>query len=92
MTIVNLYYYFKIPEESVTKLLENTVIGKYISRNSRLKSIVKFRRNTMSDLDRGIMKFKGADTPKAISISAIIILGSIVFLLFWGLSTAYQVG
>ena len=32
----------------------------------------------MSDLDRGIMKFKGADTPSAIAISAIIILGGIV--------------
>ncbi|ABG51972.1 MAG: hypothetical protein O4861_01015 [Trichodesmium sp. St16_bin4-tuft] len=46
----------------------------------------------MSDLDRGIMKFKGADTPRAIAISAILILGSIVFLLFWGLNTAYTVG
>ncbi|MDE5093515.1 MAG: hypothetical protein O4804_04500 [Trichodesmium sp. St11_bin5] len=46
----------------------------------------------MSDLDRGIMKFKGADTPRAIAISAILILGSIVFLLLWGLNTAYTVG
>ena len=46
----------------------------------------------MSDLDRGIMKFKGADTPSAIAISAILILGGIIFLLFWGLSTAYTVG
>jgi len=46
----------------------------------------------MSDLDRGIMKFKGANTPSAIAISAIIILGGIVFLLLWGLNTAYIVG
>ena len=46
----------------------------------------------MSDLDRGIMKFKGADTPSAIVISAIVILGGIVLLLLWGLSTAYTVG
>ncbi|WP_293149974.1 hypothetical protein [Okeania sp. SIO2C9] len=45
----------------------------------------------MSDLDRGIMKFKGADTPSAIAISAIVILGGIVLLLLWGLSTAYTV-
>ena len=45
----------------------------------------------MSDLDRGIMKFKGADTPSAIAISAILILGGIVLLLLWGLSTAYTV-
>ncbi|MCL2925849.1 MAG: hypothetical protein MGF17_14865 [Trichodesmium sp. MAG_R04] len=46
----------------------------------------------MSDLDRGIMKFEGADTPRVIAISAILILGGIVFLLFWGLSIAYTVG
>ncbi|WP_287520163.1 hypothetical protein [Okeania sp. SIO2C2] len=46
----------------------------------------------MSDLDRGIMKFKGADTPSAIAISAIVILGAIVLLILWGLSTAYTVG
>ncbi|WP_202221695.1 MULTISPECIES: hypothetical protein [unclassified Okeania] len=46
----------------------------------------------MSDLDRGIMKFKGADTPSAIAISSILILGAIVLLLLWGLSTAYTVG
>ena len=46
----------------------------------------------MSDLDRGIMKFKGADTPTAIAISAILILGGIVCLLLWGLNTAYTVG
>ena len=45
----------------------------------------------MSDLDRGIMKFKGADTPSAIAISSILILGAIVLLLLWGLSTAYAV-
>ena len=45
----------------------------------------------MSDLNRGIMKFKVADTPSAIAISAILILGGIVFLIFWGLNTAYTV-
>ncbi len=46
----------------------------------------------MSDIDRGIMKFKGADTPTAIAISGILILGGIFFLLWWGLSTAYTLG
>ena len=45
----------------------------------------------MSDLNRGIMKYKGADTPSAIAISAILILGGIVFLIFWRLNTAYTV-
>jgi hypothetical protein len=45
----------------------------------------------MSDLDRGIMKFKGADTPLAIAISAAIVLGGIVFLVVWSLQHAYAV-
>jgi hypothetical protein len=45
----------------------------------------------MSDLDRGIMKFKGADTPLAIGISATIVLGGIVFLVIWAMQNAYVV-
>ncbi|MGE5656260.1 MAG: hypothetical protein ACM37W_06550 [Actinomycetota bacterium] len=43
----------------------------------------------MSDLDRGIMKFKGADSPTAIAISAVLILGGIGFLIWWALQSAY---
>ncbi|HEY9599951.1 MAG TPA: hypothetical protein V6D33_20000 [Cyanophyceae cyanobacterium] len=46
----------------------------------------------MSDLNRGIMKFKGADSPKAIAISAFVVLGGIGFLLWWALQSAYTVG
>ncbi|MBW4522374.1 MAG: hypothetical protein KME16_22195 [Scytolyngbya sp. HA4215-MV1] len=42
-----------------------------------------------SDLDRGIMKFEGADTPKAIAVSAVIVLGSIAILILWALGSAY---
>ena len=45
----------------------------------------------MSDLDRGIMKFKGADTPVAIAISSTIVLGGIVFLVIWAMQNAYAV-
>lgn len=45
----------------------------------------------MSDLDRGIMKFKGADTPLAIAISSALVLGGIVFLIVWALKHAYAV-
>jgi hypothetical protein len=45
----------------------------------------------MSDLDRGIMKFKGADTPVAIAISSVVVLGGIVFLIVWALNNAYAV-
>jgi hypothetical protein len=45
----------------------------------------------MSDLDRGIMKFKGADTPIAIALSSVVVLGGIVFLIVWALNNAYAV-
>ncbi|MGB3757679.1 MAG: hypothetical protein WBA07_15085 [Rivularia sp. (in: cyanobacteria)] len=45
----------------------------------------------MSDLNRGIMKFKGADTTKAVTISTVLLLGSIVLLIFWALQVAYAV-
>lgn len=43
----------------------------------------------MSDLNRGIMKFEGADSPKAIAISALVILGMIALLLVWAMKFAY---
>jgi hypothetical protein len=46
----------------------------------------------MSDLDRGIMKFRGADSPVAITISSVIVLGSIAILIFWALQSAYALG
>ncbi|WKW06961.1 PilI type IV pilus biogenesis protein [Synechococcus elongatus PCC 7942 = FACHB-805] len=45
---------------------------------------------TMSDLNRGIMKFQGADNPLAIGLSAVLILGSIGLLILWGLNAAYS--
>ncbi|MGB3536080.1 MAG: hypothetical protein WBA13_21510 [Microcoleaceae cyanobacterium] len=44
----------------------------------------------MSDLNRGIMKFKGADNPVVVLVSSIIILGAIGFLVWWALQTAYS--
>jgi len=46
----------------------------------------------MSDLNRGIMKFDGADSPAAIAVSAIIILGGIGVLVAWALRAAYVIG
>ena len=43
----------------------------------------------MSDLDRGIMKFKGADSPLAIVISSTVVLGGIVILVIWAMRHAY---
>ena len=45
----------------------------------------------MSDLNRGIMKFEGADTPKAVTISTVLLLGSIAVLIVWALKSAYIV-
>ncbi|MCL6436122.1 MAG: hypothetical protein K6T90_18310 [Leptolyngbyaceae cyanobacterium HOT.MB2.61] len=45
----------------------------------------------MSDLNRGIMKFDGADSPKAVTISAILVLGSIALLILWALNSAYAI-
>ncbi|MEM1369942.1 MAG: hypothetical protein AAGG02_18435 [Cyanobacteria bacterium P01_H01_bin.15] len=45
----------------------------------------------MTDLNRGIMKFDGADKPVLVAASTVIVLGGIVLLVFWALSTAYAV-
>ena len=45
----------------------------------------------MSDLNRGIMKFEGADSPKLITISTVVILGSILAMILWALSSAYAI-
>lgn len=45
----------------------------------------------MSDLNRGIMKFEGADSPKVITVSTILLLGSIAGLIIWALQAAYAV-
>ena len=45
----------------------------------------------MSDLNRGIMKFKGADKPVVVAVSAVIILSSIAALIIWALQSAYAI-
>ncbi|MDJ0532567.1 MAG: hypothetical protein QNJ70_08735 [Xenococcaceae cyanobacterium MO_207.B15] len=45
----------------------------------------------MSDLNRGIMKFKGADKPIIVATSALIIFSSIIVLIVWALTSAYAV-
>jgi hypothetical protein len=45
----------------------------------------------MSDLNRGIMKFDGADSPKLVTVSTVILLGSIAVLIIWALQSAYAV-
>ncbi|MEB3272663.1 MAG: hypothetical protein ACO4AI_11660 [Prochlorothrix sp.] len=45
----------------------------------------------MTDLNRGIMKFNGADSPGVILVSAVVILGSIAALVIWALKDAYVI-
>lgn len=45
----------------------------------------------MSDLNRGIMKFDGADKPILVAVSAVIIFGTIIALISWALKSAYIV-
>jgi hypothetical protein len=45
----------------------------------------------MSDLNRGIMKFNGADSPKLVTVSTVLLLGSIAALIIWALQSAYAV-
>lgn len=43
----------------------------------------------MADLNRGIMKFKGADSWLAVLLSGVIIIGAIAILILWALQSAY---
>lgn len=45
----------------------------------------------MSDLNRGIMKFDGADKPILVGVSAIVILSAIAGLIIWAIKVAYVV-
>jgi enoyl-CoA hydratase/carnithine racemase len=45
----------------------------------------------MSDLNRGIMKFEGADKPIVVAVSALLVLGAIAILMLWALRVAYAV-
>jgi hypothetical protein len=45
----------------------------------------------MTDLNRGIMRFKGADSPGMILVSAVVVLGAIAALVAWALRSAYVI-
>jgi hypothetical protein len=45
--------------------------------------------NTMSNLNRGIMKFDNADKPIIVTISAALVFGGIAFLIWWAFQFAY---
>lgn len=43
----------------------------------------------MTDQNRGIMKFEGADNPLAVLVSSVLVLGGIAALIVWALQSAY---
>jgi hypothetical protein len=43
----------------------------------------------MTDQNRGIMKFEGADSSVAVVLSSALILGAIALMVIWALQTAY---
>lgn len=45
----------------------------------------------MPDLNRGIMKFDGADKPVVVAVSATLVFGGILGLILWALSSAYAI-
>jgi hypothetical protein len=45
--------------------------------------------NNADELDRGIMHFDGANSPTTITISTLLLLGTIGLLIWWSLQAAY---
>jgi hypothetical protein len=46
----------------------------------------------MSDLNRGIMKFDGADKPVVVALSALLVFSGILLLVVWAIKSAYVIG
>ncbi len=79
---------------SLQSLAKQAGTGAAIIRHPSAAFLIQQRLDSpiMSDLNRGIMKFKGADSPLAVGLSSAIILGSIGFLIWWALQSAYTLG
>jgi hypothetical protein len=80
-------------ESAAARLLTKSVIAAQLTVIRQMQSYnqaaIVGEHGVMSDLNRGIMKFKGADSPIAIAISAIVIAGGIGFLIWWAMQSAY---
>jgi len=62
--------------------ITNSINGKNKIIAKGGSTLTKENYKVMSDLNRGIMKFEGADTPKVVVTSTVLILGSIAALIF----------
>jgi|GEM_PF-319845 len=67
------------------------VCDRLLTPNQKVIYLIERENLDMSDLNRGIMKFKGADNPKLIAISSFLVFGSIVLLILWALQSAYAI-
>ncbi len=63
----------------------------YNRNGQMLHAVTKEDYKAMSDLNRGIMKFKDADSPRVVTISTVLLLGSIAALILWALQAAYAI-
>jgi hypothetical protein len=64
---------------------------KEYNQDGQISTVRKEDYKAMSDLNRGIMKFEGADSPKVVTISTVLLLGAILALIVWALRVAYVV-
>jgi hypothetical protein len=74
----------------------NQFIIYFAAKKTTIETSILLKQRTgekqaMSDLNRGIMKFDGADSPKVVTISTVLLLGSIAALIIWALQSAYAV-
>jgi hypothetical protein len=60
--------------------------------NQSIRESYRYRiMSNTSDLNRGIMKFDGADKPAMVAVSAILVFSAIVFLIVWSIGAAYAI-
>lgn len=64
---------------------------KEYNQDGQISTVTKEDYKAMSDLNRGIMKFEGADSPRVVTISTVLLLGAILALIVWALRVAYVV-
>lgn len=86
------YVWLFSPAVTIDRSIDPRLSGAVRRSGGRATSSPRNLNQAMSDLNRGIMKFKGADSPLAIALSATFILGGIVALILWALKSAYSLG
>jgi hypothetical protein len=73
-------------------LIPTNAMSTTMSRSPKASAAKAKKAPPSSDFNRGIMKFDGADSPAAIALSTLVVMGGIVFLIIWALQSAYTIG